>query len=136
MLLRLIDRISRRMRRAGRVGRTVTLRFRFDDFSRATRSHSLPQHTAGTRTVHATAVALLDAAWPMIGTRGLTLLGVSVGNLQNADAVQLTLPFERADLIQLEAAVDAVRDRFGSASLTSAGSIGTDAGFTMPMLPD
>ena len=136
VLLRLIDRISRRMRRAGRVGRTVTLRFRFDDFSRATRSHSLPQHTAGTRTVHATAVALLDAAWPMIGTRGLTLLGVSVGNLQNADAVQLTLPFERADMIQLEAAVDAVRDRFGSASLTSAGSIGTDAGFTMPMLPD
>ena len=66
----------------------------------------------------------------------VVLLGVSVGNLQNADAVQMTLPFERADMIQLETAVDAVRDRFGSASLTSAGSIGTDAGFTMPMLPD
>jgi DNA polymerase-4 len=136
VLLRLVDRVARRMRRAGRVGRTVTLRFRFDDFARATRSHSLAQHTSGTRTVHATAVGLLDAAWPTVEARGLTLLGVSVGNLQNADAVQLTLPFERADMIQLETAVDAVRDRFGGGALTSAGSIGTDAGFTVPMLPD
>jgi DNA polymerase-4 len=72
----------------------------------------------------------------MVEARGLTLLGVSVGNLQNADAVQLTLPFERADMMQLETAVDAVRDRFGGGALTSAGSIGTDAGFTVPMLPD
>jgi DNA polymerase IV len=72
----------------------------------------------------------------MIEQRGLTLLGVSVGNLRNAGAVQLTLPFERAEMIELEAALDAVRDRFGSTSITSAGSIGTDAGFTVPMLPD
>jgi DNA polymerase-4 len=136
VLLRLVDRITRRMRKAARVGRTVTLRFRFDDFARATRSHSLPQHTSSTRTVHATAAALLDAAWPLIERRGLTLLGVSVGNLRNAGAVQLTLPFERVGLIELEAALDAVRDRFGSASITRAGSIGTDAGFTVPMLPD
>ena len=38
----LVDRVTRRMRAAGRVGRTVVLRLRFDDFSRATRSHTLP----------------------------------------------------------------------------------------------
>ena len=92
VLWRLVDRITGRMRRAGRVGRTVTLRFRFDDFSRATRSHSLPDPTAGTGTVHATAVAVLDAAWPLVEAKGITLLGVSVGNLSDLDAVQLVLP--------------------------------------------
>jgi len=136
VLLRIVDRITRRMRKAGRVGRTVTLRFRFDDFSRATRSHSLAQRTHATRTVHATAAALLDEAWPMIEQRGLTLLGVAVGNLRDVTAVQLTLPFERAEMIELEAALDAVRDRFGGSSISRAGSIGTDTGFTVPMLPD
>ena len=41
-LVGLVDRVTRRMRAAGRVGRTVVLRLRFDDFSRATRSHTLP----------------------------------------------------------------------------------------------
>ena len=45
----LVDRVTRRMRKAGRVGRTVVLRLRFDDFSRATRSHTLPHATAHTR---------------------------------------------------------------------------------------
>jgi DNA polymerase-4 len=51
----LVDRVARRMRVAGRTGRTVVLRLRFDDFSRATRSHTLPYPTASTRTI-------LDAA--------------------------------------------------------------------------
>jgi DNA polymerase-4 len=136
VLLRLVDRISRRMRRAGRVGRTVTLRFRFDDFERATRSHTLDRHTDATRTIHGTAAALLDVAWPMLEERGLTLLGASVSNLRNADAVQLTLPFQRADLFGLDTAVDAVRDRFGSGALMRAGSVGADVGFAVPMLPD
>ena len=41
-LVALVDRVTRRMRAAGRVGRTVVLRLRFDDFTRATRSHTLP----------------------------------------------------------------------------------------------
>ena len=40
-LIALVERVTRRMRAAGRVGRTVTLRLRFTDFSRATRSHTL-----------------------------------------------------------------------------------------------
>ena len=47
-LLGLVDRVTRRMRAAGRVGRTVVLRLRFDDFSRATRSGTLQRATAET----------------------------------------------------------------------------------------
>ena len=51
MVVGLVDRVTRRMRTAGRIGRTVTLRLRFDDFSRATRSHTLRWPTAETRTI-------------------------------------------------------------------------------------
>ncbi len=47
-LLGLVERVTRRMRAAGRVGRTVVLRLRFDDFSRATRSGTLQRATAET----------------------------------------------------------------------------------------
>ena len=76
VLLGLVDRVTRRMRAAGRVGRTVTLRLRFDDFSRATRSCTLDEATAETQTIMDTARGLLAAATPTIERRGLTLVGV------------------------------------------------------------
>ena len=136
VLLRLVDRITRRMRTAGRVGRTITVRFRFDDFSRATRAHTVADLTSSTAVVHATASALLDAAWPMVEDRGITLLGVSVGNLANEGAVQLTLPFERSEADRLDAVVDEVRDRFGGKAINRAVTIRGDPGFSIPMLPD
>src|SRR5690349_9013141 len=93
VLVRLVDRITRRMRAAGRVGRTVVLRLRFDDFTRATRSHTMARPTAQTATVLAAARELLHAAQPLIDARGITLVGISVANLDNDDAVQLELPF-------------------------------------------
>jgi DNA polymerase-4 len=136
VLWRLVDRITERMRRASRVGRTVTLRFRFDDFTRATRSHSLPDPTAGTATIHATAMAVLDAAWPIVEAKGITLLGVSIGNLSDLDAVQLVLPFERKDAEQLDTVMDAVRGRFGRGALQRATTMHGDPGIQLPMLAD
>jgi DNA polymerase-4 len=136
VLRRIIDRITRRMRTADRVGRTVTLRFRFDDFTRATRSHSLPSPTAATATMESVALTLLTAAWPMIDERGLTLLGASVGNLENESSVQMALPFERVEAAELDTTIDAIRDRFGGAALTRADRIGSDVGFGVPLLPD
>jgi DNA polymerase-4 len=136
VLWRLVDRITGRMRRADRVGRTVTLRLRFDDLSRATRSHTLPDPTAATAVIHATAAAVLDAAWPLIEERGISLLGVSVGNLTDVDAVQLALPFERHDAEQLDHVVDAIRDRFGRDALQRATTMRGDPGIQLPMLPD
>ena len=136
VLRRIIDRITRRMRTADRVGRTVTLRFRFDDFTRATRSHSLPSPTAAAATMESVALTLLTAAWPMIDERGLTLLGASVGNLENESSVQMALPFERVEAAELDTTIDAIRDRFGGAALTRADRIGSDVGFGVPLLPD
>jgi DNA polymerase-4 len=136
ILRRIVDRITRRMRVAGRVGRTVTLRLRFDDFSRATRSRSLPHATASSERVHHVTHRLLADAWEMIEERGITLVGVSVGNLTNANDVQLTLPFERCEADALDEAVDAVRERFGNRALNRVAGLGSDPGFSIPMLPD
>jgi DNA polymerase IV len=132
----LVDRVTRRMRVAGRVGRTVVLRLRFGDFSRATRSHTLPQATAHTQTILATARGLLAAAMPMIERQGITLVGVAVANLGDDRAVQLTLPFDRHSGSALDAAVDEVRARFGTSAITRAVLLGRDQGLTVPLLPD
>ena len=132
----LVDRVTRRMRAAGRVGRTVVLRLRFDDFSRATRSHTLPLATAHTETILATARGLLTAAMPMIELQGLTLVGVAVANLDDDGATQLRLPFDRRSSDALDAALDEVRNRFGSAAITRAVLLGRDQGPSVPLLPD
>ena len=135
-LVALVDRVTRRMRAASRVGRTVVLRLRFDDFTRATRSHTLPRATAHTHTILDAARALLAAAMPMIRAKGITLVGIAISNLDDDGAVQLALPFARGSGGALDAALDDVRDRFGSAAVTRAVQIGRDQGLTVPMLPD
>ena len=132
----LVDRVTRRMRAARRVGRTVVLRLRFGDFSRATRSHTLPQATAHTQTILAAVRWLLATAMPTIERRGLTLVGVAVGNLDDDGALQLALPFESRSGIALDAALDEVRDRFGSAAVTRAVLLGRHERPSMPLLPD
>jgi DNA polymerase-4 len=136
VLIGLVDRVTRRMRAAGRVGRTITLRLRFDDFTRVTRSHTLLTATAATPTILGTAVALLRAAHPLITARGCTLVGVAVGNLSNSGAEQLVLPFERQTATALDAAVDGVRDRFGTAAVSRGALLGRDIGLSVPLLPD
>jgi len=134
-LVALVDRVTRRMRAAGRAGRTVVLRLRFDDFSRATRSHTLPYATAQTETILATARGLLATAMPAIERQGLTLVGVAVANFDD-DPRQLQLPFARSRDDALDTALDEVRDRFGSTAVTRAVLLGRDPGLTMPLLPD
>jgi DNA polymerase-4 len=135
-LVSLVDRVTRRMRAARRVGRTVVLRLRFADFSRATRSHTLPRATAGTGTILSAARGLLAAAQPLIESQGLTLVGIAVTNLGDERAVQLMLPFERDVEGALDGALDEVRERFGTGAVTRAVLLGRDQGISMPLLPD
>lgn len=131
----LVDRVTRRMRDADRAGRTVVLRLRFDDFSRVSRSHTLVRPTAHTATVLATVRDLVAAAMPMIRDRGLTLVGIAVGNLDDHGS-QLELPFDERGGGALDAALDGVRERFGSAAVTRAVLLHRDTGMAMPVLPD
>src|SRR5215218_2532376 len=126
VLVGIVDRVTRRMRKAERVGRTVTLRFRFDDFTRATRSHTVDAPTAETEPILAVARALLRSALPMIDDRGLTLLGLAVANLDDDDTVQLALPFDRHAGGALDAALDHIKERFGTAAVTRTVLLGRD----------
>ncbi len=134
-VIALVDRVTRRMRDAGRVGRTVTLRLRFDDFTRATRSHTLDRATASTHAVLTVARGLLAGEMPRIRRDGVTLVGVAVGNLADDAAVQLSLPFDGHGRA-LDAALDGVRDRFGPSAVTRAALLGRDDGLSVPLLPD
>jgi DNA polymerase IV len=134
-LITLVDRVSRRLRTAGRLARTVVLRLRFDDFSRVTRSHTLPRASDDTAELLAALRVLLAAAAPLIRTGGLTLLGVAIANLDDSDTVQLELPFER-DISGLDGAVDGIRERFGGSAITRGVLLGRDPGLTVPLLPD
>jgi len=135
-LITLVERVTRRMRTAGRVGRTVVLRLRFGDFSRATRSQTLRRPTAHAETVLHAMRGLVATAAPMIERRGVTLVGVTVTNLEDAGRRQLELPFEPDAGEALDAALDEVRRRFGSSAVNRAVLLGRDPGLTVPLLPD
>ncbi len=136
VVVALVDRLGGRLRAAPRVCRTVTLRLRFDDFTRATRSHTLFEATAQTPTILATARGLLTTAMPMIERQGLTLIGVTLANLEDDHAIQLAFPFDRPRAGVLDATIDDVRDKFGSAAITRAVLLGRDQGISVPLLPD
>jgi DNA polymerase-4 len=139
VVVNLIDRITARMRAAGRTGRTVVLRLRFDDFSRATRSRTLPWATSSTQPILAAARLLVASAAPLIAQRGLTLVGFAVSGIDRSGAQQLMLPFSQPRplaLDDIDAAIDRVRRRYGKAALTRAVLIGRDPGLEMPHLPD
>jgi DNA polymerase-4 len=71
---------------------------------------------------------------PLIRRRGLTLIGITLTNLGDEGAIQLSLPFNRAR--DLDAALDRVRDRFGSDAITRGVLVGRDPGISVPLLPD
>ena len=131
-LVGLVDRLTRRLRAARRLCRTVTIRLRFDDFSRATRSHTLWR------------VDLPDADDPRDRARAARH-GDAADRApgHHADrhrrqqphrrprAVQLALPFDRETASALDAVVDDVRDRYGPNALTRAVLLGRDLGLSV-----
>ncbi|MGD1111510.1 MAG: DNA polymerase IV [Mycobacterium sp.] len=135
VVVNLIDRITGRMRAADRTGRTVVLRLRFDDFSRATRSRTLPWATSSTQPILAAARQLVTSAAPLIAQRGLTLVGFAVSGIDRTGAQQLMLPFG-GEPPSVDEAVDQVRRRYGKSALTPAVLVGHDPGPEMPHLPD
>jgi DNA polymerase-4 len=136
ILLELVDRVTIRLREGHRVGRTVTLRFRFGDFSRDTRSHSFTEATSSTATILDASRVLLVARKEEIHERKLTLLGLTIANLSSAEVVQQTLPFATRSSPELDQALDAVRDRFGTASIGRAALVDHQQGLSVPLLPD
>jgi DNA polymerase IV len=134
-VIAIVDRISRRLRAGGRACRTVVLRLRFDDFTRATRSLTMPRLTDQSEAILATARTLFAASVPLIQRRGITLVGISLTNLEDSGRIQLSLTDDWRPYA-LDAALDEVRDRYGSAAVTRGVLVGRDPGIAMPLLPD
>jgi DNA polymerase IV len=134
-VIAIVDRVARRLRKGRRRCRTVILRLRFDDFTRATRSLTMPRLTDQSQEILSTARALLTASLPVIETRGITLVGISLTNLEDTDPLQLTLG-EDWRPHALDAALDHVKDRYGPDAITRAVLVGRSPGVVMPVLPD
>jgi len=135
----IVDRVTHRLRQSNRVGRTVVLRFRYDDFTRATRSRTLTEATSDTALLLRACTHLLESMKPTIAEKGITLLGLSITNLSDAGAIQLALPFSElafADGTSLDVSLDSIREKFGTSSIGRATNVGRDMGLSVPMLPD
>ena len=78
----------------------------------------------------------LAAAQPQIRERGLTMVGIALTNLADDLPFQLELPFDCMDGALLDAALDEIRDRFGTGAVTRAVLLGRRADPTIPLLPD
>lgn len=135
IIVEVADRVARRLRTGGRVARTVTLRLRYGDFAQATRSRTTTEPTNKTEVIRRTASRLLDREWPAIEARGLTKVGVAVSGLDDDDAVQLALPFHKAEWGAVDHAVDEIRRRFGNSAVTRATLVNQES-VEMPLLPD
>ena len=136
-----VDRLARRLRVEGgrghgRLCRTVVLRLRFADFTRATRSHTLAEATGHTATLLGAARELLRGALPLIEEQGLTLLGLSFSGLCSDTSAQLTLPFDKAAEPALDGALDRVRERFGARSVTRGTLLRAAPHLSVPQLPE
>lgn len=137
----LVDRAAGRLRDSGQSCRTVSVSLRFGDFSRAGRSHTLDFPTDRTDLILAATRDLLARTTDLIKERGLTLVGISLENLESGESVQMALDLDSnerpgRDSAALDAALDDVRSRFGTDSIKRASLIDGDAGVAVPTLPD
>jgi DNA polymerase IV len=136
ILVAIVDRVTRRLRAGHRIGRTVVLRLRFGDYTRITRSHTLPRATAHTPTILLTARYLLAGARPLIDRQGLTLIGMAVANLENDPPCQMALPLERIRAEALDGVLDELCERFGKRAVTRAVLVNRRERDVLPILPD
>ncbi len=113
-LLALSDQVAGRLRKAGYVGRTVSLKVRFADFTTITRSRTLSRSTDVGKDVYDTVRSLYDA----LGLQRvrIRLVGVRMEGISDAEGTpqQLLLGEEDHGRREAEVAVDALRARFGS----------------------
>jgi DNA polymerase-4 len=130
----LVDRVTPRLRRLGRSARTVVLSIRFGDFSRITRSRTLPAASTASEEFLAALRELLAGEMDQINELGVTLIGISLANLD--DGSQLELPFEGPGNHEIDAAVDAVKARFGKDAIRRGAMVGKDQGFAAPQVED
>jgi DNA polymerase-4 len=125
-LWHLADRVATRLRAGLRPGRTVTVRVRFADLRTTTRSVTLPAPVSATATLAEIAEELVRGVLAKHSDEKIiSLLAVSVSNLEKPQVLQLELPLALSDEKRrpgsrqgaarsaVDRAIDTIRDRFG-----------------------
>jgi DNA polymerase-4 len=112
-LLELCDAVARRLRHHGLRARTVTLKYRDEDFRTVTRARTMGEATDSGE-------ALFDTAWVLFGSvhgeRRVRLLGISSSNFLGEAQLGLFAPQPKG----MDRALDAVNDRFGEGAVLRA----------------
>ncbi len=120
-LLRLSEGVGRRLRRHKLRGRTVTLQLRVAPFETRTRQRTLHDSTSDDLAIYETARALLRDALAADREAGrvspVRLVGVTMSGLIGGEQLDL---FTGARVSRLNAALDAVRAKFGDDALDRA----------------
>ena len=128
-LLALAEKVAARLRKAQRVARTVTVRYRTSEMRHETRSRTLPEATAQTDVLTTVAdellLSLLDGPQgpgSRLGRVGCTLIGVTYSSLGSPDAVQMALPFaeDGRPTDELDTMIDSIRSRWGNRAVARA----------------
>jgi len=114
-LMRMADAVAARLRAGSVLGRTVTIKVRFADFSTITRSITVPEPLDGARAIGIEAEAMLRRLDP---TPGVRLLGVSLSQLVDGSVRQLTLDEAQGpSWSEADSVVDEIREKFGSSAI-------------------
>jgi DNA polymerase IV len=124
-LLKLSDRTAARVRAAGLMGRTVSIKVRFSDFTTITRSRTLRDPTDISRDIYATARALFDGLG--LQRARLRLVGVRMEGLVEAERapVQGLLDEPEYGWRDADRAVDRASARFGAGAVRPASLVDT-----------
>ncbi len=115
-LLRLAEKVARRLRRGGVAARTVVLKLRYANFQTITRSRTLPLPTDDATHLHQVATEMLDAL--RLERVRVRLIGLGTTNLVPADASRQLGLLDDDRWGVLERAADQARTRFGEEAVT------------------
>ena len=117
-VLILSQRVARRLRRHGKAGRTITLKVTYDDFTRITRSLTLPSATDDGAKIYQVASDLLEKT--EISKKPIRLLGIYLSQLTLPGEGQLSL-FDQTNGSKkrgrLNQALDAIQDKYGDLAI-------------------
>lgn len=132
-LLSLANRVARRLRRNGLEGRTVTLKVKYSDFKRITRSHTLTKFTDDGHEIYVKVCRLLEKT--AVGKKPVRLLGISISHFSSGSNDQLSLFAGKEEMRSqkhLHNALDTIQDKFGDKGIRPGTLIGDSSGKMNP----
>jgi len=115
-LLSLANRVARRMRRKGLEGKTITLKVKYNDFVKITRSVTLHNYTNDSAEIYSNICSLLEKT--AVGKRPVRLLGISLSNLADTGSGRqlslFNLNESNEKRKELNKTADSIFEKFGN----------------------